>query len=427
MSDKKVQKESNDTIIYILTAVLVVAVIIATVVVSVTGNKGTGAATDATGETTETVVEADSEFPSWVQNSPALAQIQAFVADVCNPESPNYVEPADRIATFDMDGTIMCEKAPIYVDWMLTAYRVLDDPSYPATEEERTNMQIMRDHALTYGEVFYTEAPNKDTLVASAFAGMTQQQFRDYVVNFVDNTAVAGFSGMTYGQSFYKPMIEIIDYLRANDFDVWMVSACEREVVRALVARFDIPLDHVVATDPILRSTGQGENPGTEYNAGSDEEVILWAPLGDECGKLNKTLAIAREIGKHPIIAFGNSSGDYSMLNYAQGNPLHRGMGVFIIADDEVREYGSYAKGQEGQAVVAQSGWVGVSMATDWATIYGDGVAKTSLPLAPAPEVPVEVVEGAPADVAEVPADQIAEAPVEQVAEAPAEEYAEAA
>ena len=186
---------------------------------------------------------------------------------------------------------------------------------------------------------------------------------------------------MTYGQSFYKPMIEVIQFLRDNDFDVWMVSACEREVVRAIVERYDFPYDHVIATDVPFVASGKGEEPSDDYNMGQDEVMLLGAPLDEvECGKSGKSAAIAREIGKRPVLAFGNSSGDFSMLNYAQGNPDHTGMGFFVVCDDTEREYGNDEKADEYYAEVEKEGWTAISMADDWATIYGEGVRKTELP-----------------------------------------------
>ena len=320
-------------------------------------------------------------FPSWDPDSESLKELIAFVNDATDVTSENYIMYSDRIAVFDMDGTILCEKAPVYVDYCLTMYRVLDDPTYDATDEERDAMQQVRDHAYTEGTTFHPEGITKDDLVASAFAGMTAEEFRKYVVDFADNTDAVGFSGMTYGQSFYKPMIEVIDYLRANGFDVWMVSACEREVVRALVERFGIPYDHVIATDVPYVASGNNGKAADDYNMSKDEEMLLGAPLDEvECGKSGKPAAIAREIGKRPVLAFGNSSGDYSMLNYAEGNPNYTGMGFFIVCDDTVREYGSDEKAAEFYDKVEKEGWTAISMANDWKTIYGDGVQKTELP-----------------------------------------------
>ena len=320
-------------------------------------------------------------FPSWNPDSPALAELVDFVAACTDESSPEYLAPSDRIATFDMDGTILCEKAPVYFDYCLTMYRVLDDPTYNATEEERNAMQQVRDHAYTNGETFHPEGITKDMLVATAFAGMTPGEFRAYVRDFAEKTEAVGFSGMTYGESFYRPMLELIAFLKDNNFDVWMVSACEREVVRALVEQYDIPFDHVIATDVPYVASGKGDEPADEYNMGIGEELLLGAPLDEiECGKSGKPAAIVREIGKRPVLAFGNSSGDYSMVNYAEGNPDHTGMGCFIVCDDTEREYGSAEKAADFYEEAEKQGWTAISMANDWKEIYGEGVEKTELP-----------------------------------------------
>lgn len=330
---------------------------------------------------------AAASFPSWNPESAALKELIAFVSASVDEKSAGYIPPADRIATFDMDGTIICEKAPIYIDSCLTMYRVLDDPSSGATEAERAAMQEMRDHAYATGENYVPATYTKDDLVASAFAGMTPAEFRAYVANFADTVNAVGFKGMTYGQTFYKPMLEVIDYLRANGFDVWMVSACEREVVRGLVQRLGFPYDHVIGTDVVYSATGNNQFPADEYNMGQDEKIVLIGPLNEiECGKSGKPAAIAREIGKQPVLAFGNSSGDFSMLNYAESNPDHPGMGVLVICDDTVREYGSETKAADFMAEVEKQSWTAFSMANDWLTIYGEGVEKTGLPGAEAPD-----------------------------------------
>ncbi len=327
-------------------------------------------------------VDAAEAFSSWNPDSATLKELVDFVAASTDESDPGYLEPVDRIAVFDMDGTILCEKAPVYVDYCLTMYRVLDDPTYNATEEERDAMQQVRDHAYSEGETFHPETITKDDLVASAFAGMTPAQFRDYVRDFANKVDAVGFEGMTYGESFYKPMLEVISYLKANDFDVWMVSACEREVVRALVEQYDIPLDHVIATDVPYVASGKGEDEAADdHNMSQDEEIVLGAPLDPvECGKSGKPAAIIREIGKRPVLAFGNSSGDFSMLNFAEGNPDHTGMGFFVVCDDTEREYGSDEKAAEFYQIVEKENWTGISMANDWKTIYGDNVKKTGLP-----------------------------------------------
>lgn len=99
-----------------------------------------------------------------------------------------------------------------------------------------------------------------------------------------------------------------------------------------------------------------------------------------EVAKLNKVVYIEREIGRRPLLAFGNSSGDYAMLNYAQLNPDHKGMGLLVLCDDVEREYGDLERAAKQTGEAEEAGWTTFSMANDWATIYGENVTKTELP-----------------------------------------------
>ncbi len=337
---------------------------------------------EATAEGEEDVIAFDPALmmPSWNADSRTLAKLVDYVEDVCNPVSRNYVEPADRIATFDMDGTVLCEKAPVYVDYCMLMHRVLEDPSYEADAETIAALQQIRANA-DQGFVDGDLNDAKNSALVKAFAGMTQAEFADYVTNFIDTTEAEGFSGMVYGQSFYHPMAEVINYLRAHEFNVYFVSASEREVARAIVAYgLGFEPDHVIGTDIVFAATGQGDVAPSDYTVTQDDELVLTAEMLPEVGKGNKVVYIQREIGKRPILAFGNSSGDFAMLNYAQGNPEHKGMGVLIVADDTVREYGEERKAASMREEADGEGWLAVSMRDDWATIYGEGVEKTALP-----------------------------------------------
>lgn len=334
------------------------------------------AAAGDTSASEDTPLDIAATFPSWNAESASLAELISFVEAACDPASPSYVEPEARIATFDMDGTIIAEKAPIYVDYMMLLYRVLDDPDHHAEPDVVTLCENIRELA-NRGEKSSEYSPGKHVAIAHEFAGMTPEEFRAYVNNFLDTVEVGGFDGMTYGESFYKPMLEVIEYLRSKDFDVWIVSACEREVARAAVERLGIAPDHVVATDVAYASTKQGDAAPDEYNMGQDEDVVLSEPLLDECGETAKSLAIAREIGRRPVLAFGNSSGDYGMLNYCEASG---GMGLLVVADDTERDYGDAEKAAETYKTVAEESWTPFSMKDDWATIYGENVVKTHLP-----------------------------------------------
>lgn len=363
-----------------LVCAFVLGAVLAALIVSA-ANKGastTAPAVDAPAASVQKAADVDiaTTFPSWDPQSASLAELVSFVQGACDPESPSYIQPADRIATFDMDGTIISEKAPMYLDYMLLIHRVLDDPNHVASDADVAIIEQVRDYAYQ-GKKNSDLSADRHRISDAEFAGMKPEEFRSYVSEFLDTVDVLGFDGMTYGGSFYKPMLEVIDYLRANDFDVWMVSACNREIVRGVVARLGIEPDHVIGADIAYATTDQGEQDPADFNMGIGADVVLSTPLADDCEKANKALAIARGIGKRPILAFGNSSGDYSMLTYAETSG---GMGMIVIADDVEREYGNEKKAAETAEEAAKQSWTTFSMRDDWETIYGENVVKTELP-----------------------------------------------
>ena len=374
-------RKSSYSLLYILMSFLVGCIMAGLVAVTLTRPSDEPATAPVAANQAEdgSIFDPAIMLPSWNVDSPALAALVAYVDDVCDSSSPNYVEPADRIATFDMDGTVLCEKAPVYLDYCMMMHRVLDDPTYAASDEDVAAVQQIRANA-DQGVVDGDLNDAKNAALSRAFAGMTQDEFASYVTNFIDTTPVEGFDGMVYGQSFYHPMAEIVNYLRAHEFNVYFVSASEREVARAVVAYgLGIEPDHVVGTDIVFVATGQGDEAAPSYTVTQDDELVLTDEMLPEVGKGNKVIYIQREIGKRPILSFGNSSGDFAMLNYAQGNPEHKGMGVLIVADDTEREYGDERKAASMYEEAEAEGWLAVSMRDDWATIYGEGVEKTAL------------------------------------------------
>ena len=173
-------------------------------------------------------------FTLWNQCE-ALTVLQDYVKDVTNPSSPNYIKEEDRIATFDMDGTFIGELYPTYFEYNLLEYRVLDDPSYKdiAPEDVRETAQEIRDFVRD-GKKLPDHFDMKHAYAAAkAYAGMTLAQFDAYVKAYATKPA-NGFSGMTYGQSFYKPMLEVFDYLKDNGFTYYVVSGSDRFICRAL-------------------------------------------------------------------------------------------------------------------------------------------------------------------------------------------------
>ena len=327
-----------------------------------------------------TAAEGRAAFAAWNADAKSLATLVTYVEAATEKGGAGYVPPEDRVAVFDMDGTFLCERAPVYADYMLLLHRVFDDPSFTPSDEMRdlcTEIRASADKGVALNDA--DRAYKKNDALAETFEGMTADEFHAYVKDFMANTNAEGFSGMTYSKSFYLPMLEVIDYLRANDFDVYVVTASEREVVRAIVEPLGIDAAHVIGSDWSYEATNQGGEPGLDYTYVKEDDLVLGGNYLGETGKTNKVIAIQREIGTHPVLAFGNSSGDFAMLNYALDNEKHPAAAFIVVADDTEREYGNADKAADMRSKAADGGWTAISMRDDWATIYAEGIAKTQL------------------------------------------------
>ena len=316
-------------------------------------------------------------FTLWNQCD-ALTVLQEYVKDVTNPNSPNYIKEEDRIATFDMDGTFVGELYPTYFEYNMLEYRVLDDPDYRdiAPEDVKEAAQAIRDFVRDGKKL-----PDGFDMIhayaaAKAYSGMTLAEFDAYVKTYAQQSA-NGFIGMTYGQSFYKPMLEVFDYLKDNGFTYYVVSGSDRFICRALVESIGIPSNRVIGMDVKLRSSSQGTEEGVNYTMGREEDLVRTDELIIKNLKTNKVLQISQEIGKVPVLSFGNSSGDCAMHNYCIGNQKYRTATFMLGADDDARDHADLAEGARREAKWREAGYHIISMKNDFKTIYGDGVTKS--------------------------------------------------
>ena len=315
-------------------------------------------------------------FTLWNQCE-ALSALQEFVEDVTNPGSKNYIKPEDRIATFDMDGTFVGELYPTYLEYNLLEYRALDDPDYrdQAPDDVRETAQEIRDF-VRQGKKLPDHFDMKHALAAAkAYAGMTLAEFDAYVKAYAALPA-NGFNGMTYGQSFYKPMLEVFDYLKAKGFTFYVVSGSDRFICRALVEAIGIEPNRVIGMDVKLHSTSQGTVEGVNYTMGKEEDLVRTDELIIKNLKTNKVLQITQEIGKVPVLSFGNSGGDCSMHNFCLSNTKHRSAAFMLIADDDARDHANREKGLALGQKWRDAGFHVISMRDDFKTIYGEGVQK---------------------------------------------------
>jgi len=315
-------------------------------------------------------------FTLW-NSCEALTALQEYVEDVTNPSSKNYIKEEDRIATFDMDGTFVGELYPSYFEYNLLEYRALDDPTYKniAPDDVKEAAQDIRDFVRN-GKKLPDHFDMKHAYAAAkAYAGMTVSEFDAYVKAYAAKQA-NGFKGMTYGQSFFKPMLQVFEYLSANGFTFYVVSGSDRFICRALVEPIGIHPNRVIGMDVKLRTTKLGDVEGVNYTMGKEEELIRTDELIIKNLKTNKVFQITQEIGKVPVISFGNSGGDCSMHNYCLSNK-YRSVAFMLIADDEARDHANREKALKLGDQWRENGYHVISMRDDFKTIYGDGVEKT--------------------------------------------------
>ena len=293
-------------------------------------------------------------FADWNKEAPALKALIEFVETVTDESSPDFIPPADRIATFDMDGTLCGELYPTYLEYYLLERRIFCDPSYTPDEEMLEFGRMLRDHALDKSfpdgmDVLHGEH------AAKAYAGMTLNEFADFVTNQLVRE-VDGFEGMTYANTFYTPMVEVVEYLEDNDFKVYVC---------------------IIGMDVDVEATNEDGADGLKYVYTSEDTILRTDRMLIKNLKMNKVKAIVKEIGRQPVLSFGNSSGDVSMHNYTIFNNRYKSAAFMLIADDEERDYGNTEKTQSLRQKWEESGYHVISMKDDFRTIYGDDVKKT--------------------------------------------------
>ncbi len=320
--------------------------------------------------------EYEDAFSEWNADAPALQALIDYVEAVTDPDSPDFIPEEDRIATFDMDGTLMGELYPTYLEYYMLAWRILEDPTYEPDAETLEVGRTLRDCALDNS--FPSDMPMRHALAAAkAYAGMTIHEFADFVTRVLIRE-VDGFEGMTYSECFYLPMVEVVEYLEDNGFKCFICSGSDRFICRVFIeGMLDIPYEQIIGMDVELEATGQGDADGLDYVYSIGDDVVRTDRLLIKNLKTNKVLQIAQEIGRQPVLSFGNSSGDVSMHNYTISNNVYRSMAFMLVADDDERDYGNPEKAAGLREKWEAAGYQVISMANDWKTIYGEDVVKT--------------------------------------------------
>ncbi len=321
-------------------------------------------------------VSGEEMLSLWTKESRTRTELISYIEAITKEGGPDFIPVEKRVAVFDFDGTLFCETDPNYFDYTLLKYRVLEDPDYKdkASDFEREVANKIKEQNET-GASFDGLETDHGKAVASAFSGMTLEELDSYIQNF-KKQAMPSYDGMLRGDGFYKPMLQIIDYLQANDFKVYIISGTDRFLVRSIFngSELDIPNDRIIGSDERVVALNQNGEDGLKYQYTAQDKVILAGEFMIKNLKMNKVSVIVKEIGEQPVLSFGNSTGDSSMAEYTITNNKYRSLAFMLCCDDLERENGNTTKADKMYSLCEENGWIPVSMKNDWTTIYGDGV-----------------------------------------------------
>ncbi|WP_051197749.1 HAD family hydrolase [Butyrivibrio sp. MB2005] len=312
----------------------------------------------------------------WSADSEAAESLRSYVAKVTNKnDAENFIPQEDRIAVFDMDGTLTCETFYTYYDTMMFInFCLTDHPERVSDELKAAAAEIMPG---------YTAGEELARNFAKAYAGMTVKELYDYAVKF-GQKQTDSFENMRYIDGFYLPMVEVVKYLYDNGFTIYVVSGTERTTTRAIVANSPISEyvspAHVIGTEFEVKVKGNEDvSSNMDFKYADGDELVFTGEFIQKNLNANKTIWIEREIGQYPVLAFGNSGSDTSMMNYAldSRNP-YPSAAYMIVADDDVREWGTQ-DWEEKSAGYREQGYVPISMKNDFLKIYPDTIKRSDI------------------------------------------------
>ena len=315
---------------------------------------------DGAGLVEQAIEEGVDPLPSWNEGS-AKQAILDFVMQTTLPGSPGFVADSERVAVFDNDGTLWSEK-PLYFQLLFASDRI---KSLAAEHPEWSEKQPFK--GLIEGDLEAVAATGEEGLIEllmASHAGMTTVEFEAMVREWL---AAARHPTLErpYTELVYQPMLELLDYLRSHGFKTFITSGGGIEFMRPWVEEiYGIPPEQVV-----------GSSIKVEYEVRDGEPVLLRRPEIDFIDdKAGKPVGIHKFIGRRPILAGGNSDGDFEMLEWTTAGAGAR-LGLLIHHTDADREWAYDRDSHVGQLArgldeAAGRGWIVVSMQDDWNKIY---------------------------------------------------------
>lgn len=308
----------------------------------------------------EVTSERVDPLPSWNDGVTKTA-IMSFVSDATNEQSPNFIPLADRITTFDNDGNLWAEQ-PMYFQLFFVIDRVKalasEHPEWATEQPFKAVLEDDMEALMASGERGLLQ------LVMVSHAGVTTDEFETIVSDWLATARHPKYD-KPFNQLIYQPMLELLQYLRANDFKTFIVSGGGVEFMRVWVEEaYGIPKDQVV-----------GSSIKTEFDYNDGSPVIRRLPEIDFIDdKAGKPVGISKFIGRRPVLASGNSDGDLEMIQYVTGGDGPR-LGLYLHHTDAEREYAydresHIGKLDKGLDEAAANSWTVIDMAKDWKVVF---------------------------------------------------------
>lgn len=308
----------------------------------------------------QTTAQTAGPLPSW-NDGKAKQSLLEFVAKVTKEDSPDFVPPAERIATFDNDGTLWAEQ-PMYFQLLFALDRVKAlAPQHPEWQNREPFASLLK------GDVKGTLAGGEHAIVDIVMAthtGMTTEEFEKIVQDWI-TTAKHPVTKRPYTEMVYQPMLEVLAYLRANGFKTYIVSGGGIEFMRPWAERvYGVPPEQVI-----------GSSIKTRFEWRDGQPVLVRLPeLNFIDDKAGKPVGINEHIGRRPIAAFGNSDGDLEMLQWTTAGSGTR-LALIVHHTDAEREWAYDRKSAIGRLDKALDeaqarGWTVIDMKQDWKIIY---------------------------------------------------------
>jgi phosphoserine phosphatase len=289
----------------------------------------------------------------WNEGS-AKTTILSFIEAVTDKTNPAFLPVEDRVAVFDMDGTVLLEK-PNFVLFDFINRLILEQIAGDPGLKQKQPYKAFHEKDWAWFETL--DLNGLYSVLLDATAGYREDQYREAVLKYFNMVTDKRYN-MPYDQLVYVPVTQLINYLQHHQFEVYIVSGSDPQFTRAFSEKaMNIPAQNVIGTTVLTK--------WVETDTGSYfvRERRFVEPINDVAGK---PVNIFNKIGKIPVVAVGNSAGDYHMLEHSKNAPLS--LQMIINHDDSVREY--YYDTEKMKNMCKDNGWQEVSMKNDFKLIF---------------------------------------------------------